>query len=65
MEYSGGISLDTNLRKGQSMGVDVIKSYTEEILAVLEYLHNKDVAHKNLRVGSICQTMYIVLIGVL
>ncbi|KAK3093827.1 hypothetical protein FSP39_020697, partial [Pinctada imbricata] len=53
MEFCGGMSLDLTVRKGQPLALDVIKSHTEEILAVLEYLHSKDVTHKNLRASSV------------
>lgn len=53
MEYSGGASLNIHVTESRPLSVDIIKSYTEEILHGLEYLHNKDVVHKNLRAASI------------
>ncbi|KAJ8309409.1 hypothetical protein KUTeg_014283 [Tegillarca granosa] len=53
MEYSGGYSLETHLIKGQPVSLDLLKNYTEEILLALDYLHSKDVVHKNIRVSSI------------
>ena len=52
MEYSGGASLNIHVTESRPLSVDIIKSYTVEILHGLEYLHNKDVVHKNLRVSK-------------
>jgi mitogen-activated protein kinase kinase kinase len=52
MEYLGGASLNIHVTESRPLSVDIIKSYTEEILYGLEYLHNKDVVHKNLRVSK-------------
>ncbi|XP_045185726.2 eIF-2-alpha kinase GCN2-like [Mercenaria mercenaria] len=52
MEYSGGQNLDIYLTR-KTLTMDVLKCYTEEMLQALEYLHNKDVTHKNLRASSV------------
>lgn len=51
MEYCSGTSLSVSIRRKRPIHVTHIKYYTEEILNALAYLHNKDVVHKNLRVG--------------
>ena len=50
MEYAGGQNLDIYLTR-KSLPLDVLRSYTEELLEALEFLHNKAVVHKNLRVS--------------
>jgi len=52
MEYAGGQSLETHIKRKQPVALDLVKSYTEEILQALEYIHSKDVVHKNLRVSE-------------
>lgn len=53
LEYSGGQNLDIYLTR-KTLSMDALHSYTQELLEGLEYLHNKDVTHKNLRV---CKTV--------
>ena len=50
MEYAGGQNLDIYLTR-KTLSLDVLRSYTEELLDALEFLHNKAVVHKNLRVS--------------
>ncbi|KAL4238496.1 Eukaryotic translation initiation factor 2 alpha kinase 4 [Mactra antiquata] len=52
MEYLGGQNLDIYLTR-KTLSMDIIRSYTEELLMALEYLHNNDVTHKNLRASSV------------
>ncbi|OWF52320.1 Eukaryotic translation initiation factor 2-alpha kinase 4 [Mizuhopecten yessoensis] len=53
MEYCTGLSMDTYTRKGQPVTIDLVKHYAEDLLHALEYIHSKDVVHKNLRPSSV------------
>jgi uncharacterized membrane protein len=46
MEYVSGGSIGACLRKQGKLGVSVVKSFTAQILAGLEYLHAKDILHR-------------------
>ena len=48
MEYCAGWSLETQIKKNKPLPMDMVKSFAEEILQVLDYLHSKDVVHKHL-----------------
>ena len=50
MEFTGGQNLNIYLTR-KTLSLDILRSYTIEILEALEYLHNKAVVHKNLRVS--------------
>ena len=52
MEYSGGQNLDIYLTR-KTLSMDALHSYAQELLEGLQYLHIKDVTHKNLRVSFI------------
>ena len=52
MEYIGGQNLSIYLKR-KTLALDILRSYTEELLEALEYLHNKAVVHKNLRVNTV------------
>lgn len=51
MDYVGGMTLDVYLRKGNSVGIELLRQYTEELLLALDYLHSHSVVHKDLRVS--------------
>ncbi|XP_052767751.1 eIF-2-alpha kinase GCN2-like isoform X2 [Mya arenaria] len=52
MEYSGGQNLDIYVTR-RTLPLAAIHTYTHELLGGLQYLHNKDVTHKNLRASSV------------
>ena len=51
MEFTGGQNLNIYLTR-KTLSLDVLRCYTIEIVEALEYLHNKAVVHKNLRVSQ-------------
>ncbi|KAL3874664.1 hypothetical protein ACJMK2_037645 [Sinanodonta woodiana] len=53
MENPGGHCLGIYVKKKKPILIDVLRSYTEEILLGLEYLHNNGVVHKNLQASSV------------
>lgn len=59
MEYSGGQNLEIYLTR-KSLSMDGLHAYTQELLEGLQYLHNKDVTHKNLRVCCICSAVALI-----
>lgn len=52
-ELAGGHSLENYLKKNQAMPMELLRSYTDELLLAVEYLHNKAVVHKDLRVAML------------
>nr|WAQ68452.1 eIF-2-alpha kinase GCN2 [Haliotis discus hannai] len=52
-ELAGGHSLENYLKKNQAMPMELMRSYTDELLLAVEYLHNKAVVHKDLRASSV------------
>ncbi|KAI8785191.1 eukaryotic translation initiation factor 2-alpha kinase 4 [Biomphalaria glabrata] len=53
MEYSGGINLSFYTHQNNSLPLEMLRLYTQEILLALQYLHRNSVVHKNLRASSI------------
>jgi len=53
MEYVSGGSIGTCVRKQGKLGPLVTKSFTKQIIAGLEYLHSKDIIHRNLRADKV------------
>ena len=46
MEYVSGGSIGACIRKQGKLGACVVKSFSGQILAGLEYLHSKDIVHR-------------------
>jgi len=53
MEYVSGGSIGACLKKQGKLGVSVVKSFTAQIIAGLEYLHQTDILHRDLKADNI------------
>ncbi|CAK8677764.1 unnamed protein product [Clavelina lepadiformis] len=52
-EYVKGISLQHKLDNKEKVPLDVLRSYTEQMLFALDYLHSKSVVHKQFKASSV------------
>jgi len=62
MEYSGGQNLEMYVTR-RSLPLAALPVCARELLEGLQYLHNKDVTHKNLRVGGSVVAVLISLLA--
>ena len=49
-EYAGGGNLSQYIKSKTPLAMEVIRTYTIQILKALDFLHGNSVAHKDLRV---------------
>ncbi|XP_078490106.1 eIF-2-alpha kinase GCN2 [Ciona intestinalis] len=52
-QYITGASLQQKLTSRDRVGIDAVRTYSEQLLSALDYLHKKSVVHKNLKASSV------------
>nr|XP_018669174.1 eIF-2-alpha kinase GCN2 isoform X1 [Ciona intestinalis] len=52
-KYITGASLQQKLTSRDRVGIDAVRTYSEQLLSALDCLHKKSVVHKNLKASSV------------